>query len=106
MALIKKFFCPVNGWDCPYWKEDCSCSMIDEGLDPLDECDDAACFWDDKDGCPCVWVDENGNCYDVDELLEMGYHFVNGEPVMPPDDEEEHCFEPGRYFKSMFEINP
>lgn len=106
MALIKKFFCPVNGWDCPYWKEDCSCSMIDEGIDPLDECDDTACFWDDKDGCPCVWVDENGNCYDVDELLEMGYHFVNGEPVMPPDNEEEHCFEPGRYFKSMFELNP
>lgn len=19
---MKKFYCPVNGWDCPYWKKD------------------------------------------------------------------------------------
>lgn len=79
--LTKKFFCPVNGWDCPYFKKDGSCSMIDEGLDPLDECDDAAFFWEDEDGCPCVWEDENGNRYDVNELLLEGYHFINGEPV-------------------------
>lgn len=79
--LTKKFFCPVNGWDYPYWKEDGSCSMIDEGLDPVEECDDAAIVWEDEDGCPCVWEDENGNRYDVDELLERGYHFVNGEPI-------------------------
>lgn len=27
------------------------------------------------------WEDENGNLYDKQELLEMGYHFINGEPV-------------------------
>lgn len=31
-----------------------------------------------------MWEDENGNCYDVQELLEAGYHFVNGEPVFNP----------------------
>lgn len=82
--LTKKFFCPVNGWDCYYWKKDGSCSMIDEGLDPVEECDDAGYFWDEEDGCPCVWEDENGNRYDVDELLEQGYRFSNGEPVRPP----------------------
>ena len=27
---------------------------------------------------------ENENCYDVQKLLEMGYHFVNGEPMFNP----------------------
>ena len=35
--LTKKFFCPVNGWDCPYWKEDGSCHMVDKGWDPVQE---------------------------------------------------------------------
>ncbi len=78
-----KVFCPVNGWDCPYWKKDGSCSMIDEELDPVEECDDAAFFWKFEDDCPYAWEDENGNRYDVQELLDMGYHFVNGEPVHP-----------------------
>ena len=78
--LIKKFFCPVNGWDCPYWKEDGSCSIGADGDDPWLVCDDAALFWDEEDE-PYVWEDENGNRYDVDELLEMGYHFVNGELI-------------------------
>ena len=92
MKLTKKFFCPVNGWDCPYWKEDGSCSMVDDGDDPVVECDDAAYFYDDgedffKWDAPnnyFVWEDENGNRYDVQELLEKGYHFVNGEPMKPP----------------------
>ena len=94
MELTKKFFCPVNGWDCPYWKEDGSCSMVDDGDNPVMECDDAYSFWgDDADWIPkdkilCgespfVWEDENGNRYDVQALLDMGYHFVNGEPIHP-----------------------
>ena len=90
--LTKKFFCPVNGWDCPYFKEDGSCSMVDDGDNPVMECDDAAYFWGDdaewisKDKIICaespfVWEDEDGNRYDVNELLLEGYHFVNGEPV-------------------------
>lgn len=94
MALTKKFFCPVNGWDCPYFKKDGSCSMVDDGDNPVMECDDAGYFfgddgavWEDEEGNPCyenpfVWEDENGNRYDEDELLEQGYHFINGEPVI------------------------
>jgi hypothetical protein len=82
MALTKKFFCPVNGWDCPYWKKDGSCSMVDEGNNPLVECDDAAYVWRDEEDV-YVWEDENGNRYDMAELLVKGYHFVNGEPVLP-----------------------
>ena len=84
--LVKKFFCPVNGWDCPYWKKDNSCSMIDEGDNPIEECDDAAFFWMFEEDCPYVWEDENGNRYDVQELLAQGYHFVNGDPIKPPSE--------------------
>ena len=83
MKLKKKFFCPVNGWDCPYCKEDLSCSMVDNGDDPAAECDDAAIVWGPDDDY-FVWEDENGDLYEMQELLEMGYHFVNDEPVMPP----------------------
>lgn len=83
MKLTKKFFCPVNGWDCPYWKKDGSCSMVDDGDDPVMECDDAATFWE-PDEDYFVWVDENNFTYDEEGLLELGYHFVNGEPVKPP----------------------
>lgn len=83
--LIKKFFCPVNGWDCPNWKKDGSCSILDQGDDPIFECDDAGYFWVEKeDESPFVWEDEDGNRYDEQELLEMGYHFINGKPMMPP----------------------
>ena len=81
MALTKKFFCPVHGWDCPYWKEDGSCKLVDEGSNPVEECDDAAIFWDEDDD-PFVWEDEQGNRYDVNELLLQGYHIVNGKPML------------------------
>lgn len=80
MTLTKKFFCPVNGWDCPYWKKDGSCSMVDDGDNPVEECDDAAYFCEDGED-PFVWETEDGKRYDMAELLVMGYHFVNGEPV-------------------------
>jgi len=110
--------CPVNAWDCPYFDANCICMMYPDS-DPFQECDDFTLFWEEG---------ENYICYDDHEdeqellklgyrfingepiLLELGYHIINDEPVMPPDneadDEEEHCFEPGRYFKSMFELNP
>lgn len=94
--LTKKFFCPVNAWDCPYWKKDGSCSMVDDGDDPVVECDDAACFYEDEEDEYFVWEDENGNRYDAQELLEKGYHIVNDEPT----------FEPGRPIVNMFELNP
>lgn len=81
--MIKKFFCPVNGWDCPYWKKDGSCSMVDDGDNPVMECDAAFYLCDDPDDC-FVWEDDDGNRYDVQELLEKGYHFINGEPILDP----------------------
>lgn len=47
MSSKKVFYCPVNGWDCPYWRKGGTCSMIDEGDNPLIECDDASIFVDD-----------------------------------------------------------
>lgn len=47
----EKVFCPVNGWDCPYWRKDGQCGMIeDEGCHPRNECDDYAMFDDFFDG--------------------------------------------------------
>lgn len=46
---MKKFYCPVNGWDCFYWRKDGTCSMVDDGFDPVQECDDAAAMWDPDD---------------------------------------------------------
>jgi len=60
--LTKKFFCPVNDWDCPYWKEDGSCHMVDKGWDPVQECTDVIM---------------------MQELLNQGYHFVKGKPMKP-----------------------
>ena len=54
----KKFFCPVNGWDCPYWKKEGTCSMVDEGADPTLECDDAAFFWEEEAGDGSYYVYE------------------------------------------------
>ncbi len=81
MKLTKKFFCPVNGWDCPYWDQG-ACRLVDEGCDPVLECDDAAIFWE-PDEDYFIWEDENGKRYDRQELLEMGYHFVNDIPYHP-----------------------
>jgi hypothetical protein len=81
--LTKKFYCPVNAWDCPYWKEDSSCAMVDDGDDPVMECDDAGYFWEDEDDY-FVWEDDSGNTLDTAQLLEKGYHFINGEPCLPP----------------------
>lgn len=48
---MKKIYCPVNGWDCPYWKKDGTCSMREEeGVHPKEECDDYALFDEMFDG--------------------------------------------------------
>lgn len=46
---MKKFYCPVDGWDCPYWRKDGTCSMVDDGFDPVQECDGAAMCDPDDD---------------------------------------------------------
>lgn len=82
--MMKKiFYCPVNGYNCPYFKEDNTCALVDEDNDPVMECDDAAFFCDEGDDC-FMYRDEDGKEYDVPTLLEMGYHIVNDEPILPP----------------------
>ena len=47
---MKHYHCPVNAWDCPYYKDEpnhpCVCTI--EG-DPFYECDDFAGMWNDDD---------------------------------------------------------
>ena len=33
------YYCPVNGWDCPYWRKDGTCELEETAIY---ECDDAA----------------------------------------------------------------
>lgn len=82
MNLKKRFCCPVNGWDCPYFDQWKFCKLVDEDEDPVLECDDAALFWE-PDEDYFVWEDENGNLLDTQDLLMRGYHFVNGIPYHP-----------------------
>lgn len=39
-----KTFCPVNGWDCPYFKSNGSCDLEDVEK----YCDDFYTFWGDE----------------------------------------------------------
>lgn len=41
----EKIYCPVNGWDCPYW-EDGICYI----KDPIEECDDFVGMFDSWEG--------------------------------------------------------
>lgn len=41
--MKEKYYCPVNGWDCPYWRKDGSCVLEN----PTENCDDAA-WWEDS----------------------------------------------------------
>ena len=61
----KEFFCPVNAWDCPYWKENRCCSMVDDGEDPVLECDDAGMFFE-PDEDHFVWIDEESCIFDTE----------------------------------------
>ena len=45
---MKRIYCPVNGWDCPYFDAWGCCSMYPES-DPIDECDDFTMFWEKGD---------------------------------------------------------
>ena len=43
-----KIYCPVNGWDCPYYKNG-ECGIEN----PLEECDDFGYFWNADDDYIC-----------------------------------------------------
>ena len=73
---MDKIYCPVNGWDCPYFNKDCSCALPH----PEEDCDDFMamdeCFEDES---KAIWV--FGAKEDVASLLEEGYHIVNDVPM-------------------------
>lgn len=83
--ITKIFFCPVNGWDCPYFKENGTCAMVDEGFNPVEECDDANYFAGEDTDSDFFVYEVDGAIYDTQELLDRGYHFVNGEPILDPE---------------------
>ena len=37
--MKEKYFCPVNGWNCPYWCKNGECALGDMAIN---ECEDAA----------------------------------------------------------------
>lgn len=50
--MAKHFHCPINGWDCPHYKDhdedpnhDCLCTL----KNPIEECDDFYAMWGDCD---------------------------------------------------------
>lgn len=52
------FHCPVNGWDCPYYKdipEPCMCSLEN----PIEDCDDFYSVWGDCDPYDYTDYDED-----------------------------------------------
>ena len=40
--MNKKYYCPVNAWDCPCWHKDGSCDLEN----PAEECDEAG-WWEE-----------------------------------------------------------
>lgn len=46
--MSKVIYCPVNGWDCPYFDAN-GCCMMYPDTDPIKECDDFAAVWDEGD---------------------------------------------------------
>lgn len=47
--MAKHYHCPVNGWDCPYYKDEpnhpCVCTMED----PYEDCEDFNSMWEGID---------------------------------------------------------
>lgn len=54
---IGKVYCPVNGWDCPYFHNG-ECGLDD----PYKDCDDFANLWDEDDDYICE--DEQRTAFD------------------------------------------
>lgn len=62
---MKVVFCPVNGWDCPYFDKAGHCTLYPE-FDPRMECDDFAYFWDEDEDY-VVDSDEDYEPADIDD---------------------------------------
>lgn len=71
---MKHYHCPVNGWDCPYYKDEphhpCVCILEN----PYEECDDFSSmydegeeYWDDHE---CRLIKDAEFKYNADNLSE------------------------------------
>lgn len=76
--MKKIFYCPVNGYDCPYFREDNTCFLTEMHEDPVRECDDAAAIYDEEDDY-FMYRDEDGKEYDALTLFKMRYNFSDEE---------------------------
>lgn len=88
------YYCPVNGWDCSYFRKDGTCKLEN----PAEECDDFATFEDFFSDLPDEEI--------VDKILRSYKSpFISswapGEPLP-----EEECFEPGRPVNDIMALNP
>lgn len=54
---MKVIYCPVNGWNCPYYDAN-GCCMMYPDTDPIKECDDFAIFWDEGEDYICNTEEE------------------------------------------------
>lgn len=77
------YYCPVNGWDCPYFRKDGTCELEENAIY---ECDDAAAMEE--------WLEDD----DPDHV----YIFGEKSPLF----EGEVEFEPGRIYWNQMEANP
>jgi hypothetical protein len=68
--MAKVIYCPVNGWDCPYFDAN-GCCMLYPEFDPIDECDDFAVFWDKGDDYICD-TEKDGDFFDNCDC-DMGF---------------------------------
>lgn len=71
---MKVIYCPVNGWDCPYFDAN-GCCMMYPDTDPIKECDDFATFWDEGEDYIC----------DTDEVYEPDVDETFYDPYMGCD---------------------
>ena len=63
---MKHFHCPVNGWDCPYYKNK-ECGLED----PHADCDDFASMWDKDDDYLCEDEERTFFEKDIDNILQI-----------------------------------
>lgn len=79
--MSKVIYCPVNGWDCPYFDAN-GCCMMYPDTDPIKECDDFAMFWEEGEDYICD-TDEDED--DSEKTLES---FQKWERLCEKDVEE------------------
>jgi hypothetical protein len=68
--MAKVIYCPVNGWDCPYFDAN-GCCMLYPEFDPIDECDDFSVFLDKGDDYICD-TEKDGDFFDNCDC-DMGF---------------------------------